>query len=41
MYIPMNLISARILGKDRMEPCKYCGHFHFGKVIVENNRNLK
>jgi len=32
-YIPANLISHRILGKDRIEPCK-CGHYHRGKEVI-------
>jgi hypothetical protein len=38
MWIPENFISRRIMGKDRIEPCQYCGHYHIGKVVVENNR---
>jgi len=32
-YIPVNLISNRIMGKDRIEPCK-CGHYHIGKEVI-------
>lgn len=31
MYIPVILQRHRIMGKDRIEPCK-CGHFHKGKI---------
>jgi len=33
MWIPANLIYHRILGKDRIEPCK-CGHHHRGKEVI-------
>jgi len=33
MWIPENLIRYRILGKDRIEPCK-CGHYHVSKVYI-------
>jgi hypothetical protein len=33
MWIPTNLIRYRIMGKDRIEPCK-CGHFHRGKEVI-------
>jgi hypothetical protein len=33
MWIPENLIKHRIMGKDRIEPCK-CGHIHRGKEVI-------
>ena len=33
MWIPEILIRHRIMGKDRIEPCK-CGHYHIGKEII-------
>lgn len=33
MWIPEILIRHRIMGKNRIEPCK-CGHFHKGKEVI-------
>jgi hypothetical protein len=33
MWIPINLIRHRIMGKDRIEPCR-CGHYHVGKEVI-------
>jgi hypothetical protein len=33
MWIPEILIRHRIMGKDRIEPCK-CGHYHISKEVI-------
>ena len=33
MWIPEILIRHRIMGKNRIEPCK-CGHYHISKEVI-------